>query len=688
MPASSSSTTDPGAVSAWHFFISYTDADLQWAEWISWHLEEAGYSVLLQAWDSVPGSHWIRKMGQGIQEAQRTISLISKNYIDSIYGMAEWESVFRSDPQGLLRRLIPIRIEDCELPAILGSVSFFDLFGLTVDEARERLLSQVRSAAKGRAKPPTEPIFPESSVVTKSLQPPTFPGHYGVQASSGRNDISAHFLTATPSRGANYHLGKWIRIPHKGRRAVSVRLKTRRNTPSFRKSRVVLLSVVALLALWSIALSRIWQNEVPSRQLQTDAASSKVLAADGSQIAILDRKGIEESCRNSNATYLCRFVVDTLLSDPNFAPNQAEALRLLTEGGLVIETTIEPDVQEAAEKAITELTPVESGVVAVSAMVQPQTGRVLSLAMNREYGAEIDDMSATQDVSPSTQYVFRPGSTADLFVLAAALEKGLPLNTTFHSPACYQSEVFVNPAERECLGATRNPGDYTMITATWEGVTPYFVQLAEKVGILDISRMARNLGVTSCRYQEHGGNSCNGIRGPSSRDASIALGGSELSVLDLANSYATIVARGLMCTPVAIESVRRANGEPVRVKNQIDCNQTLNPAIADTVSSVLQGVITRGNAQPNAQILRSAGGLTGATQDFTGASFAGYVPQLAAAVMIANPALPDPRPFEYILGAQPEGVAAQIWARIMIRSINAFALPVIPLPPPTALSSG
>ena len=49
----------------WDFFVSYTQADRAWAEWIAWVLEEDGHRVLVQAWDFVPGSNWIQGMQAG-----------------------------------------------------------------------------------------------------------------------------------------------------------------------------------------------------------------------------------------------------------------------------------------------------------------------------------------------------------------------------------------------------------------------------------------------------------------------------------------------------------------------------------------------------------------------------------------------------------------------------------------------
>jgi hypothetical protein len=78
---------DPG--SRWDFFVSYTQADRAWAEWIAWILEEDGHRVLIQAWDFVPGSNWIQGMQSGARDSARTIAVLSDAYLRSIYGSAE-----------------------------------------------------------------------------------------------------------------------------------------------------------------------------------------------------------------------------------------------------------------------------------------------------------------------------------------------------------------------------------------------------------------------------------------------------------------------------------------------------------------------------------------------------------------------------------------------------------------------
>ena len=144
----------------WDFFISYTQADRAWAEWIAWVLEEDGHEVLVQAWDFVPGSNWIQGMQAGVARAARTIAVLSPAYLESEYGTAEWQAAWASDPAGAQRKLLVTRVTDCDRPGLLAGVVSVDLFGTTEAEARARLRTMVSSAITGRAKPEVPPVFP------------------------------------------------------------------------------------------------------------------------------------------------------------------------------------------------------------------------------------------------------------------------------------------------------------------------------------------------------------------------------------------------------------------------------------------------------------------------------------------------------------------------------------------------
>jgi len=123
------------------FFISYTTADRDWAEWIAWQLEHAGYAVLLQAWDFVPGKDFIHEMEKATSGSRRTIALLSGNYRNSSFGEAEWRSVFAKDPTGEKGLLIPVKVAPCSPPALLQSRVYIDLTGKAADEARDALLT-------------------------------------------------------------------------------------------------------------------------------------------------------------------------------------------------------------------------------------------------------------------------------------------------------------------------------------------------------------------------------------------------------------------------------------------------------------------------------------------------------------------------------------------------------------------
>jgi len=164
------------------FFVSYTQADQAWAEWIAWQLEEAGYRVLIQAWDFRGGDNWAAKVQEGVERADRTIAVLSPAYHDSTVGTVEWLAAWLPDPLGKNRRLLVARVVEVERRGILGQLQSFDLFGLAEKTARERLLAEVGLAVKGgRAKPSQAPRFPDGEAHTgvntaRNDHQPTFPG--------------------------------------------------------------------------------------------------------------------------------------------------------------------------------------------------------------------------------------------------------------------------------------------------------------------------------------------------------------------------------------------------------------------------------------------------------------------------------------------------------------------------------
>ena len=137
-------------------FISYTQSDRAWAEWIAWQLEDAGYEVILQAWNFGAGSNFVHKMHQAVEDADCTVAVLSPEYERSAFSFSEWAVAFAKDATGEERRLVPVRIEPFEPSGLFSTIVYIDLVDLAEEPAHDRLLTELRGAKK----PGAAPVFP------------------------------------------------------------------------------------------------------------------------------------------------------------------------------------------------------------------------------------------------------------------------------------------------------------------------------------------------------------------------------------------------------------------------------------------------------------------------------------------------------------------------------------------------
>jgi len=150
------------------FFISYTSADEDWAEWIAHVLEEAGYTVVIQKWDFRPGSNFVIEMQKALEFSDRLIAVLSPGYLAARFPQPEWAAVFAADPEGAQRRLVPVMVKRCEPTGLLCQVVQIRIHDLELNAAQARLLDGVRS---GRAKPAAPPAFPGRSEPAPGASP-------------------------------------------------------------------------------------------------------------------------------------------------------------------------------------------------------------------------------------------------------------------------------------------------------------------------------------------------------------------------------------------------------------------------------------------------------------------------------------------------------------------------------------
>ena len=135
------------------FFVSYNRADKAWAEWIAWTLEEAGHTAVIQAWDFRPGGNFILDMQKAAAETDKTIAVLSENYLNAEFTQSEWAAAFARDARNQKRKLIPIRVQDCQPRGLLESIVYVDLIGLEVEAARQVILDALPERLMAKLKP-------------------------------------------------------------------------------------------------------------------------------------------------------------------------------------------------------------------------------------------------------------------------------------------------------------------------------------------------------------------------------------------------------------------------------------------------------------------------------------------------------------------------------------------------------
>jgi membrane peptidoglycan carboxypeptidase len=403
-----------------------------------------------------------------------------------------------------------------------------------------------------------------------------------------------------------------------------------------------------------------------------------------------------DSCSNSIAPFFCDYVRTELSSDPALGSTKEERQRRLYEGGLQIHTTLDMKAQEAAQNAVDTTIGRDSRAVAPIAVVQPGTGNILAMAENRNFGADTSQ-NQTKINLPAfapTSGGFEPGSAFKAFTMAAALEQGYGLSTGFYSPSCLNADTWpeiknifpITTDDKKCPDGYSNSADsesgaFDMRDGTWESVNTYYIQLEAKVGVTNVWAMARRLGIPQSDAPTDSAGRLE--LGPTFGGLTLSQN-TQIAPLDMASAYAVFAAGGKYCTPRFVTSATDSSKENVDIAPKPDCKQAISEGIADTVASVLAGVITNGTGSPNANIGRPAAGKTGTNDNYSSAWFVGFTPQMAAAV-----ALGDPRGSKYNLAGLkadgrtwPEvfggGLPALIFSRTLKPALQ--GTPVEPLP--------
>jgi membrane peptidoglycan carboxypeptidase len=363
--------------------------------------------------------------------------------------------------------------------------------------------------------------------------------------------------------------------------------------------------------------------------------------------------------------HYCDAVVRELVEGNLLSEDPEVAAARWARGGLTIVTALDEKVQASVRASVRENVPATSRAAAMAAVVEPGTGLVAALVVSKDYG----DASGRTQLPLLTKPVFGPGSTMKVFTLAAAAASGMDLNTRLPGGVTYTSQVLANPASGAFNNYNSSPAsNVTVLESVRRSLNTSMIQITERLGVRNVARLAKDMGATSLPLTGE-----NAVRDD---EGSFTLGARGVSVLEMANSYATVAAEGLACTARLVTSVTYDGEESIYPPA---CRQVMGAPAARAATYALRQVVTSGTGTRAKLTDRDVAGKTGTAQDVAAAWFCGFTPQWAMAVAIADPRGPK-YPLENIFGLYKVyggTVPAQIFASGM-NSIHR-GLPALPV---------
>ena len=338
-------------------------------------------------------------------------------------------------------------------------------------------------------------------------------------------------------------------------------------------------------------------------------------------------------CVSTSSPFFCDYARRYLLSDPALGKTVANRVQLLNSGGLTIKTTIDVSYQRAADKATDAAVNAHDEAIGALAMVQPGTGEVLAISQSRPMGRDRKKGQTFLNYVVDSKYGdsngFQAGSTFKVFVLAAALEQGLPTSTKFKSPErmSIPQNDYMNcdgpyPVTSTWnLGNSTGHGVFNMVNGTRQSVNTYFAQLEKKTGLCEPYALAKAMGV-DLTDPDH------------ERVPSFVLGAAGVSPLEMAAAYATFAARGKSCENRPVTQILNSDGKVFKNYPK-RCQQVMLESTADTVNGILAGVLAPSGFGAALALNKPAAGKTGTISDNKAVWFNGYTPTLSTAAMIA-----------------------------------------------------
>jgi penicillin-binding protein 1A len=364
--------------------------------------------------------------------------------------------------------------------------------------------------------------------------------------------------------------------------------------------------------------------------------------AEAKRLARTDLGLITPERRRTTGQYFLDYVQQTL--EAKYGAD------LVFKGGLNVYTTLSPTMQLAAEQSLRDgLKALEGRTVkgrpgehpeGAIVTVEPHTGYVRAMVGGYDF--------FRSEFNRAVQARRQPGSAFKPFIYIAALESGLtPATRVEDAPVSYavgaNGQVWKpENYDRKFRGST------TLQQALEESVNVVTVKVQERVGLNRTIQVARRFGISS----------------PLDVNLSLALGTSDMTLIELTSAYGALANQGQWLPPTTIRYVTDPQGKLLE-ENLPEPREAVSPETAFVITHMLRGVVERGTGQAAKTLGRPVAAKTGTTNDYSNAWFIGYTPRLATGVWVGYD-----RPRS--LGKDETGsrVAVPIWTGFMTKVLG------------------
>ncbi|MFZ7087073.1 transglycosylase domain-containing protein [Curtobacterium sp. RRHDQ10] len=305
-----------------------------------------------------------------------------------------------------------------------------------------------------------------------------------------------------------------------------------------------------------------------------------------------------QASAGAGSQFFCDYAVKVVKQMDQLGATDKERAAAWRTGGYKIQTTLDLDLN-ADQKAILDKydrnTETRLALGAVSDSLESSTGRILTMAQNKDYDQSQTSPPTSTSINYSVDHEygggigFQTGSTYKLFTLLDWLENGHGLNEvvngTPHNQTVWErcGETYRGnwAPKNDSIGER---GNFSVIAATAASVNAAFASMAAKLDLCDIRDNAKKLGV----HPADGNAELNSY--PSS-----VLGTNNIAPMTMAAAYATIANNGIYCKPIAIDNITSADGKSLGGQ-QKECNQVIDPSVAQTAVYALKRTISGGTA--------------------------------------------------------------------------------------------